>query len=112
MLTTNADGIPEPRTGEVVGLGRTAVNIKVRARAPGEVKAKVVVKIGGVDELLSLDLYATASGPKVKVEPKELNWGKVHTSISVSHCVTIFIRFALMVNQTLVEKAAASCIST
>lgn len=93
MLTSNADGTPEPKTGEVAGLGRTAVNIRVRARAPGEVKAKVVVRIGGVEELLSLDLYATASGPKVKVEPKELNWGKVCRDDQVFYSSAIDIRF-------------------
>lgn len=66
-----------PAVGFVPALSAVSVSVTLRALFPGESRVKCWVAIAGVDTPFKLQLIACASGPKLKVEPRELHWGKV-----------------------------------
>lgn len=66
-----------PSEGLVSPLSAVAVSITLRPLAPGDVHFTCWVNIAGLDNPFQLDVSACASGPKLKIEPKELHWGKV-----------------------------------
>lgn len=66
-----------PATGLVPAFSTAAISITLRARAPGDIRTTCWVSIAGLETPFYIQLYACASGPKLNVEPKELQWGKV-----------------------------------
>lgn len=66
-----------PPVGLVPALSTVPVSITLHPLAPGEIRVTCWVNIAGLDTPFKLHVYACASGPKLKVEPKELHWGKV-----------------------------------
>lgn len=70
-----------PPVGLVPALSSVVISITLCALAPGDIQAICKVNIAGVEVPFDLNLFAHASGPRLKVEPKELNWGKVRNRL-------------------------------
>ncbi|KAL8443893.1 hypothetical protein Emed_006517 [Eimeria media] len=82
--TKNADIVAFPSDGLVHASATTEITIRLYASAPGEIRSTCRVIISGLETPFDLQLYACASGPKLKVDPKELQWGKISCLDEVS----------------------------
>ncbi|CDJ53112.1 hypothetical protein, conserved [Eimeria brunetti] len=66
-----------PSDGLVSPLSAVAVSVILHPHAPGDVQITCWVSIAGLDNPFQLEVSACVSGPKLKIEPKELQWGKI-----------------------------------
>ncbi|CDJ63525.1 Hydrocephalus-inducing protein like protein, related [Eimeria necatrix] len=66
-----------PSKGLVPPLSEVSVLIIFYPTAPGDINFNCLVHIAGLDTPFQLEVHACASGPKLKIEPKELQWGKI-----------------------------------
>ncbi|CDI85439.1 Hydrocephalus-inducing protein like protein, related [Eimeria praecox] len=66
-----------PSEGLVSPLSAVAVSIILHPLSPGDVRITCWVSIAGLDNPFQLEVSACVSGPKLKIEPKELQWGKI-----------------------------------
>ncbi|KAL8431118.1 hypothetical protein Efla_004639 [Eimeria flavescens] len=66
-----------PLMGLVPPLEASEVSVQLHPLAPGEIRAKCIVSIAGIDAPFELQLCACASGPRLRVEPRDLHWGKI-----------------------------------
>ncbi|KAL8270019.1 hypothetical protein Esti_006052 [Eimeria stiedai] len=74
---TKADIVASPSDGLIPASATTEIALRLYPFAPGEICSTCRVIIAGLETPFELQLYACASGPKLKVEPKELQWGKI-----------------------------------
>ena len=69
--------VADPPEGAVPAHSAVPVTITLCLLAPGESTVKCKVSIAGLDTPFELPVHACASGPKLKIEPKELYWAQV-----------------------------------
>ncbi|KAL8435591.1 hypothetical protein ACSSS7_002384 [Eimeria intestinalis] len=67
--------VASPSDGLVPASATTEITLRLYASAPGEIRSTCRVMIAGLKTSFDLQLHACASGPKLKVDPKELQWG-------------------------------------
>ncbi|OEH79817.1 hydrocephalus inducing related protein [Cyclospora cayetanensis] len=78
-----------PLKGLVPMLSAVPVLITLQPLVPGEVRLTCWVSIAGLDTPFKLQVHAYASGPKLRVEPKNLHWGKLRCLDKVIHEVEV-----------------------
>ncbi|PFH36000.1 hypothetical protein BESB_056510 [Besnoitia besnoiti] len=75
--------------GVVEAMDLQSVSVHLTAKKVGHVAATLRLSVAGFAEPLTLRVRATACGPRVRVEPKELDWGKVACLEGACRCVRV-----------------------
>ncbi|KAL8441201.1 hypothetical protein Emag_007367 [Eimeria magna] len=99
--TNQADIVAFPSEGLVPASSTTEITLRLYASAPGEIRSTCRVIIAGLETPFDLQLYACASGPKLKVDPKELQWGKGGASATIE-VTAVFTEAVTVVDQLVI----------